>query len=534
MGLRLIAAIFLLSVLPGSLIAQTGKDTLVIRGNVVDAVTGQPMDRSDVSIGTVDNFEKALQELLTGRDGSFSFSHLPPGKYWLAATHSGFRKQAYEQHGAFASAIAVRPGLSSDHLIFRLHPDAAITGKITDLENEAVANATVMLFRRDAGSGFLQTYQIAQTMSDDRGYYHFGHLERGRYFVAVSAQPWFSSIAESLRDSSGYGPSAADNADLDKAYAVTYYPGTTGASSASPIVLHESQNYTADMVLVPTPGLRLRVDHGTGSVGISLKQSVFGMLIDVPSTEHELPGDSIESSGIPSGTYILELNSGSPAAPLRGMVIELAADTEINSSDSAAIPAVTGKIEMGEGPGLEGQAFVRLWNLRTEQAFDAAPGPNGEFTFNQALILPGTYSVFLVNGQNLMPGDISATGAKVNGQSIQISGSAPVRITIRVAPQLSVINGVAQHNGMPIPGAMITLVPENAESNLPLFRRDQSDSDGSFTLRDILPGKYKIVGIEKGWDLEWADAAVLKTHLDQAVDVEIRPNMKYQMTVKIK
>ena len=239
-------------------------------------------------------------------------------------------------------------------------------------------------------------------------------------------------------------------------------------------------------------------------------------------------------SGIPSGTYILETNSASPVAPLHGMVIELAADTEIDASNSAAIPAVTGKIQMGEGLSLDGQAFVRLWNLRTEQAFETAPGSNGEFTFGQALILPGTYSIFLVNGQNLMPGHISATGAKVIGQSIQISGSTPVRITIQVAPTLSVINGVARHNGMPIPGAMIVLVPENADSNLPLFRRDQSDSDGSFTLRDILPGKYKIVGIEKGWDSEWADPAVLKTHLDQAVDVEIRPNMKYEMTVKIK
>ena len=178
------------------------------------------MDRTDVSIGTIDHFDKPLQELLTGRDGSFSFSRLSPGKYWLGASNNGFRKQAYEQHGGFASAIAVGPGLSSDHLIFRLHPDAAITGKITDLENEAVPNATVLLFRRDAGSGFLQTYQIAQTMSDDRGYYHFGHLEPGRYFVAVSAQPWYSSIAASLLESSEYNPIAADSADLDKAYAV--------------------------------------------------------------------------------------------------------------------------------------------------------------------------------------------------------------------------------------------------------------------------------------------------------------------------
>ena len=36
-------------------------------------------------------------------------------------------------------------------------------------------------------------------------------------------------------------------------------------------------------------------------------------------------------------------------------------------------------------------------------------------------------------------------------------------------------------DGKPLAGAMILLVPEDAEMNLPKFRRDQSDSDGTFT-----------------------------------------------------
>jgi len=521
-------------VLAGSLMAQAGKGTFLIRGSVVDAITGQPMDRTDVSIGSTEHLDQTLQQLLTGKDGSFSFSGLSQGKYWLSASKNGFRKQTYEQHGGFFSAVVVGPALSSDHIVFRIHPDASISGKINDSENEVVPNAIVSLFRRDASSGFVRTFQIAQTVSDDRGYYHFGHLEAGRYFVAVSAQPWYNSIAASLRESSEYDVVAADGNDLDRAYPFTYYPGTTNPSLASPIVLNEAQSASADIDLMAIPSLRLRINHAASSAAqISLKQYVFGVLADVPSTQHYLPDDTLEISGIPPGTYILEFDSPSPTVPLHGRVIELTADQETDAKIGVAIPAITGKVQMEGGLTLAGQAFVRLWNSQRAEAFDAVLGTNGKFAFDEDLILPGTYSVFLINGESLMVGTITATGAKVTGQSIYVNGKTPVSLSIQLSHALSQMTGTAQRSGKPLPGALIMLVPENANSNLALFRRDQSDSDGSFSLKDILPGKYKIVGIQGGWDLEWADPAVLKTHFEQAVDVEIRANTKYEMTVKV-
>ncbi|HXF12830.1 MAG TPA: carboxypeptidase-like regulatory domain-containing protein [Terriglobales bacterium] len=536
MRLSLVANIVLLLVLMGRLNAQVAKDNFIIRGNIVSAVTGQPLERTDVSIGTVEHLDKTLRELLTGPDGSFSLAGLAPGKYWLAAQKNGFRKQLYEQHGIFTSAIAVGPGLISDHISFRLHPDAAISGKITDSENEAVPNATVLLFRRDASRGFVLTFQTAQTMSDDRGYYHFGHLESGRYFVVVSGQPWYGSIATSLRESSEYDPVAADSADLDMAYPTTYYPGVTNPASGSSIMLHEGADFIADVILTPTPALRLRINHANGAPGqpreVTLKQYVFGTMIDPPTTRHESRGDTVEILGIPSGKYILEVESSVSTDKVHGRVIELTADSDIDANSAATLPMVSGAVQRDGGLTIDPQAFVQLWNSRTAEALNTVLTANGEFSFDDEFLVPGTYSIFVVNGESLLVGAISAIGAQAIGQSIQITGSTPVRLTIRAALGLAVINGIARHNGKPIAGAMIILVPENAKSNVPIFRRDQSDSDGSFTLRDILPGKYKILGIENHWDLEWADPAVLNAHSDKAVDVEIRPSMKYEITVE--
>ena len=80
---------------------------------------------------------------------------------------------------------------------------------------------------------------------------------------------------------------------------------------------------------------------------------------------------------------------------------------------------------------------------------------------------------------------------------------------------------------------MILLVPENAEVNLPKFRRDQSDSDGSFTLLDVLPGRYRMLAIEDGWDLEWANLSLLQKRLEQAQRIDVEPSKTYQAVVQV-
>ena len=147
--------------------------------------------------------------------------------------------------------------------------------------------------------------------------------------------------------------------------------------------------------------------------------------------------------------------------------------------------------------------------------------------------MPGTYSVYAMNGPNSMIGSMKATGAQVVGQTIQITGGKPVQLEIEMSTTVSKISGVARRDGQPVAGAMIVLVPEEAEINLPKFRRDQSDSDGTFTLLDVLPGRYRMLAIEDGWDLEWANLSLLKKRLEKAQRIDVGPSKIYQAAVEV-
>jgi hypothetical protein len=516
--------------------AQAPQANFRISGKTVNAVTGQPLARTEVLIGKAEQFDATLQKVLTGDDGGFAFTGLPAGKYLLGAQRNGFRKQGYEQHGAYVSAVVVGQGLISENLIFRLRPDAWIAGTITDEESEPVPNATIFLFRNDMDAGFKQTFRVAETISDDRGYYRFAHLESGWYFVVVSAEPWFGSLPWA-QGQTGADLPPVEKALFDVVYPTTFYPGVADAASASPIAVNEGEGFTADLTLTAVPALRVRVRHiysdPTQTRSASLQQTVFSNPIRPPSQGERTVDDSVEITGIAPGQYVLDVQSFGPAPSSRSTVIDLSANMEIDANGVTAPSTIRGVVQMDGGPSPLPQAFVRLWNVHTGRMLDAQIGERGEFSFDSGPLAPGNYFVFVINGENSIIGSLSATGAKVVGQSIQVTRATPIRLSIGLSRTLSRINGTARRDGQPFPGAMIVLVPENPETNLPLFRRDQSDSDGTFTLRDVLPGRYRIVAIENGWHLEWANPAVLKTRLDHAERVDIQPNMTYQTVANV-
>jgi len=56
---------------------------------------------------------------------------------------------------------------------------------------------------------------------------------------------------------------------------------------------------------------------------------------------------------------------------------------------------------------------------------------------------------------------------------------------------------------------MVVLVPKDPETHQDMFRRDQSDLDGSFTLPDVVPGSYTVVAVEDAWGFDWSKPTLL-------------------------
>jgi len=515
-----------------------------IAGIVVDAFSGQPLSHVEVSIQSQTRANTG-QTVTTGDDGRFLFDNVAPGQYPLAASRRGYVQQAYKQHEFFSTAIIVGPGLDTSHLRFPLPPDASISGKILDELNDPVRNAQVFLFQQGLQLGRHTMWQQSNASTDDQGHYRFGHLLPGTYFVAVSAQPWYAQrVTHQLltrTDNSGTVEQemTSGEPELDVVYPVTFFSNASDVSGAAPITLHSGDAEIADLTLHPAPGLHVIINYvPSGKTDEPENIWPFASQELIPGVRQPLgivqggqrPG-VLEITGLPPGHLNLGLRSAH-GEEIHSLSMQLAADASINISDAAPPASLSGVVKLDDGSPAAHTA-VEFRNPATGQQFGTEVQDTGEFSLQGQALASGTYDVSVGGPSAEAVRSLSATGAKVSGRTIEVVAGQDVKLTVIVSKGTGRVSGFALKGGKPIDGVMVVLVPEIPDHNLELFRRDQSDSDGSFTLPNVLPGKYTVIALENGWDLDWYTPAVLQKYLPSGERVEVSPNANLDVKVNV-
>ena len=97
------------------------------------------------------------------------------------------------------------------------------------------------------------------------------------------------------------------------------------------------------------------------------------------------------------------------------------------------------------------------------------------------------------------------------------------------------VEGVVKLAGKPVSAAMVVLVPQNPEQHRDLFRRDQSDLDGTFKMLRVVPGDYTLLAIENGWEMDWSRPDVIAPYLKRGRQVRVvaQPNSSLKVSEPI-
>jgi hypothetical protein len=128
---------------------------------------------------------------------------------------------------------------------------------------------------------------------------------------------------------------------------------------------------------------------------------------------------------------------------------------------------------------------------------------------------------------------MQVTGAELSGHTFSLTPGAAVKLSIQLVLADATVSGVALKNGRPCAGVMLVLVPEDSTQSAALFHRDQSDSDGTFTMSPVFPGRYTLLAIENGWDLEWSKLSVLFPYLAAGVPLEVKSGANVSINVRV-
>jgi len=506
-----------------SITAQTPTkrtSSFTISGTVINAASGEPVRRATVSV--LDNESRqTVASVETDSEGRFSLDALPAAKYPLTASKRGFLTASYDEHdGGFSTAIVTGADQQTSGLIFRLTPGASLRGVITGDGGDPVEGATVMLFLKphhhNPGD---RIRKVEDATTDDTGAYEFDGLAAGDYLVAVKAEPWYA-----IQQSSNELPQRLEGpvSALDVAYPVAFFDSTYDEDAATTILLNGGNSEEANINLHSVPALHLIFNPAGIADGYQggerLYQTVFGTRI--PVNKLTMFGNSqpfiVDCGGLAPGHY--EAVQGTPSR-----ILELNATTSQRIDTTLGKPtiSITGFVQTTSGVTLQGKTKLVLNSLddtKPQEPISTEYG-TGEIEF---LDVPqGLWELWVERNGSALPVTSIAIGNRTHpGNQITVRDK-PLKVIATVSFSETRVEGFARKDGKGQSGVMIVLVPKERSAFRALARRDQSDSDGSFSLRDVVPSQYTVVAIQDGWELDWQRPEVIGRYLSGGIPVTV-------------
>ena len=514
--------------------------------NATPATQGRPVSRFFPGGGASSGIGVDADE-----HGRFALSLPSAGAWHLTASATGFVTQAYEEHDNYSSAVVLTAAAPAIDLRFHLSPEAEITGTVLDEAGEAVRGARVTLQRRASNSPDRNDQAFGNRMivqTDDRGIFEFDDLAEGDYRVQVDAKPWYSTTSQPRMPNT----TLAVNPSLDVTYQMTWFPGVDDPAQAEILSLRPADNRRADFHLVPIPAVHLlfpappqqqqqqghsapffpileRIDSGGGPV-ITQAASISG------------PTGQLDIGGLAPGLYRVRVPGQNQDAQAKVIEIASGSSRVVDAASAAAeITDITVEFDHEE----EGRPLlVELINTENGRRFTSldrnmflAARPSRDTqqkTPPRRLSLqvpPGRYEISLPGRDTYLVG-LTAKGAEVSGRFLTVR-AGEVTLALHTGKGRATINGIAGVGGKPVTGATVLLVPAGMDDPHSFTRlaRDQTNTDGSFDLNDVIPGQYILIAVDRGWKINWKDTTTLQKYLTQGVPLDLHANARVSQNI---
>jgi hypothetical protein len=320
--------------------AANAAGTGVIAGVVVtDEVSPRPVHRASVMLSSGDL--RFPQAVMTDDTGRFVFAGLPAGNYTIVATKPAYVAAFFggKRPGRGPGVpIALVDGQRVDDITLRMIHGAAITGTVRSASGSPAQSQNVQVFSLDTVNGVRRvSLGVPLATTDDRGEYRVYGLAPGDYVIQVT--PSFTSqflsgdarlvTAAELRwaDQSGATPAGATSPTAPPpgqtvAYASVYYPGTPDLGSASVVTIGPGETREAVDVLMslvptarisgtvidsdgqPVPGAQVAAAPAGGSTDII---SVVGAVR--PMSRPTRQDGTFSLTGVTPGAYTLSVRA---------------------------------------------------------------------------------------------------------------------------------------------------------------------------------------------------------------------------------
>jgi hypothetical protein len=307
--------------------AQAGTAAGRISGRVVSLASGSIGDAT-VTLTRLDASTPAPLTITSDRQGAFIFEKLPPGRYRLSASKSGYTNRQPIQ-GAVdrfdtGRELTLRDGEHAPHLELPLYRGSSIAGRIAEPDGIPAPDVQVYAAVRRGTSHVV--LQETRTTAEWDGRYRITNLPPGQYLVVVL--PGVSTDPNRMRANAERRAPESSSATRPF-FEPTFYPGETSLTSAEAITVFEG---------IPVDGIDTWLMPGerhsiSGRIAWPENTAAENIVIEYANLTAQRsglwtvpePGDVFRISSVPRGTVVLLARADSSRGPLAGVIT-----TEVN------------------------------------------------------------------------------------------------------------------------------------------------------------------------------------------------------------
>ncbi|HYL62618.1 MAG TPA: carboxypeptidase-like regulatory domain-containing protein [Candidatus Methylomirabilis sp.] len=499
-----------------------------VAGIVVNSKTGELLAQARILLVSTKDARDAVS-MVTQEDGRFAFSGLSSGKYSLQGARRGYLPAAYEQHEQYSTAIVTGAGFDTQNLTLRLVPMAAITGTVIDENGEGVRQAQVRLYGESHRGGTTRVIFLRSEMTDDQGTFEFVPIGPGKYYASASATPWYAMrFPTSAAMNSGNASANADRS-LDAVYPTTFYGGATDSDGAEPIEVKAADHAQIEIHLSPVPGLHLVLNvGGDAQHGYRIPEfqtrmfgTLEGQFAGIQSWQSSSSPGVVELAGLAPGHYSMRMAENGSGELTQEAEVELKQNGQnLSEWQGEALGSVKLRVKMPKGETLPKQTTIGLQDQRNRTMAYSRVDQNGEAK-SQGLSA-GKYGIrVFATGAAYAVTKMTSAETQVSAPQFSLKAGESQEWTVELAAAKTTIEGFVKRGGKAASGVMVVLIPSDPETHQDLFRRDQSDLDGSFVLRGVIPGSYSVVAIEDAWGFDWSQPTLLARYAQHGQAVTI-------------
>ncbi|PYR90959.1 MAG: hypothetical protein DMF84_18570 [Acidobacteria bacterium] len=545
--------------------------TAVIAGRVVAADTGRPIKRARVMVSAGGRQARATT---TDEQGRFRITDLMGGSYTITASRTGFVDAVYGQRRPLqpGTAIQLADGQQIATIDLRLVRGGVITGRVLDEDGEPLARALVTVQRYQYIRGERQLSAAGGGQSDDRGQYRVFGLPPGEYYVSADAGGLAQAFGRGLQQLAGaigggpdgrggragfFGAPPPDDPE-PVGYAPTYYPGVVSTAEATKITVGAGQEVSGmdfQVQLVATATISGIVVGADGGVPVLLVPQDGGGMLRGQILRGSARADGVFSiANVPPGRYTAIARSGGGIFASGGDTLRVGtqsinvAGQNIAGVTIALQPAVTLSgnitIESSGTPAPTDYSSFRI-DVPDQDPLPFAGGSggrgggpnasggradtNGAFTVLN--LLPGRHYV-RVSGNGLWTlKSVSVAGRDVTDEAIELrSGHDVDNVTIVMTDRSTEISGaVRDATGTDVAAMAVIAFSIDQQQWQPHSRSIQAvrtGQDGTYRLRGLPPGDYRIIATEDVEQGEWLDPAFLERVLPSSEKISLTDGEK--------